>query len=212
MTRPPILVLVLAGAFLLLIASLLIGSFATPEFPPYPLTVPPASPAAVGDSLVGPATYTLDASAGDVWRRFHFHRNAVVDSGPWDLAFRRNHLIAAPGAGIADLGAVAFDSIREVPAEGYTATTFGGDTVNAGVGKWYAYSMLSHLLNSKRHVYAVRTAAGRFAKLEILAYYCRDVGAACYTIRYAFQGDGSRQVAAGVTNATRPRATSPGAR
>jgi hypothetical protein len=210
-------VLVLAGAFLLLVVSLLIGSFTTPEFPPYPVTIPPAQLTVVGDSLVGPATYTLDASRGDGWRRFHFARNAVVDSagGPWDIAFRRNHLIAAPGAGVLDLGLVAFDSVAELPASGYMATTFGADTVNPGVGKWYAYSMLSHLLTSKRHVYAVRTADGHFAKLEVLAYYCRDVGAACYTIRYAFQGDGSRLVGAGAgaTNATRPRATSsPGAR
>ncbi|HEV8265350.1 MAG TPA: HmuY family protein [Gemmatimonadales bacterium] len=197
--RPPILVLVLAAAFLLLMASLLIGSLTTPEFPPYALTAPPARVTPVGDSLVGPATYTLDASAGDRWRRFHFGRNAVTDSagGPWDIAFRRHHVIAAPvpGAGVVDLGAVPFDSVREVPATGYVATELRGDTVNPGVGKWYAYSMLSHLLTSKRHVYAVRGADGRYAKLEILAYYCRDVGAACYTFRYAFQGDGSRRVA-----------------
>ena len=192
MSRPPILVLALAGAFLLLVASLVIGSFTTPEFPPYAVTV--SQPAPVGDSLVGPGTYTLDASAGESWRRFQFARNAVVDSGPWDIAFRRHHVIAASGAGIADLGAVPFDAVREVPAEGYTPTEFGRDTVNPGVGKWYAYSMLSHLLTSKGHVYAVRSADGRYAKLEILAYYCRDVGAACYTVRYAFQGDGSRRV------------------
>ena len=192
MSRPPILVLALAGAFLLLVASLVIGSFTTPEFPPYAVTV--SQPAPVGDSLVGPGTYTLDASAGESWRRFQFARNAVVDSGPWDIAFRRHHVIAASGAGIADLGAVRFDAVREVPAEGYTPTEFGRDTVNPGVGKWYAYSMLSHLLTSKGHVYAVRSADGRYAKLEILAYYCRDVGAACYTVRYAFQGDGSRRV------------------
>ena len=194
MSRPPILVLALAGAFLLLVASLVIGSFTTPEFPSYGVTAP--QPALVGDSIVGPSTYTLDASAGDGWRRFHFSRNAIVDSGSWDIAFRRHHVIAAPGAGIADLGAVPFDSVRDVPAEGagYAPTEFGRDTVNPGVGKWYAYSMLSHLLTSKQHVYAVRTADGRYAKLEILAYYCRDVGAACYTIRYAFQGDGGRRV------------------
>jgi hypothetical protein len=192
LSRPPILVLALAGAFLLLVAALVIGSFTTPEFPPYAVTVP--QPASVGDSLVGPSTYTLDASAGETWRRFQFARNAVVDSGPWDIAFRRHHLIAASGAGIADLGVVPFDSVREVPAEGYVPTDFGRDTVNAGVGKWYAYSMLSHLLTTKRHVYAVRSADGRYAKLEILAYYCRDVGAACYTVRYAFQGNGSRRV------------------
>jgi hypothetical protein len=192
--RPPILVLALAGAFLLLVASLVIGSFTKPEFPPYAVTAP--VPVRVGDSLVGPSTYTLDASAGDSWRRFQFARNAVVDSGPWDIAFRRHHVIAAPGAGIADLGAVAFDSVREVPpaGEGYAPTEFGRDTLNPGVGRWYAYSMLSHLLTSKAHVYAVRTVDGRYGKLEILAYYCRDVGAACYTFRYAFQGDRSRRV------------------
>jgi hypothetical protein len=193
-SRPPILVLALAGAFLLLLASLVIGSLTTPEFPPYTLTAP--QPTLVGDSLVGPVTYTLDASAGDRWRRFHFARDAVVDSGPWDIAFRRNHLITAPSpsAGVADLGPVAFDAVREVPAEGYTPTEVGRDTINPGVGKWYAYSMLSHLLTSKHHVYAVRSSDGRYAKLEVLAYYCRDVGAACYTFRYAFQGDGSRRV------------------
>jgi hypothetical protein len=188
-------VLALAGAFLLLVASLLIGSLTTPEFPPY--TVTAERPLPVGDSLVGPATYTLDASAADRWRRFDFGRNSAVDSGGWDVAFRRNHLIAAPGAGIRDLGAVPFDSVREVPADGYEATDMesGRDTVNPAVGKWYAYSMLSHLLTSKRHVYAVRTAGGRYAKLEVLAYYCRPVGAACYTFRYAFQGSGGRRLA-----------------
>ena len=196
MSRPPILVLALAGAFLLLVASLVIGSFTTPEFPPYAVTVPQPAPPPVGDSLVGPSTYTLDASAGEGWRRFDFARNAVVESGSWDIAFRRHHVIAAPGAGIADLGAVPFDSVREVPAAAgsYAPTQFGRDTVNPGVGKWYAYSMLSHLLKTKGHVYAVRTADGHYAKLEILAYYCRDVGAACYTVRYTFQGDGSPRV------------------
>ncbi len=194
-TRPPILVLVMGGAFVLLIAALVIGSLTTPEFPPYTPTVPPPHPAVVGDSLVGPATYTLDASSTDRWRRFDFRRGAAVDSGGWDIAFRRFHLITAPGGGILDLGAVPFDSVRELPAGGYLANTSAADTTNSGVGKWYAYSMLSHLLTSKRHVYGVRTAGGSYAKLELLAYYCKDVGTACVTFRYAYQGDGTRRVA-----------------
>jgi hypothetical protein len=179
---------VLAGTFLLLVISLLIGSFSTPEFPPYELS---RAPRADG-------TYTLDASRGDSWQRFHFARDAVVESGPWDIAFRRNHVITAPGAGAIDLGPARFDSVGELPVEGYAETTFDGDSTNPAIGKWYAYSMLSHLLTSKHHVYAVRTAEGRFAKLEVLAYYCREVGAACYTIRY---------------KTSRPRTTgSPGAR
>jgi hypothetical protein len=191
--RPPILVIVMGGAFALFIASLVIGSLTTPEFPPYTPTVP--HPTVVGDSLVGPATYTLDASSTDRWRRFDFRRGAVVDSGAWDIAFRRFHLITAPGGGIVDLGTVSFDSVRDLPAGGYLGNTNASDTTNPGVGKWYGYSMFSHLLTSKRHVYGVRTAGGGYAKLELLAYYCRDVGTACVTFRYAYQGDGSRRVA-----------------
>jgi len=190
--RPPILVLVMGGAFVLLVASLLIGSLARPEFPPFSLT--PPRPMAVGDTLVGPATYTLDASATDRWRTFDFGRNAAVDSGPWDIAFRLFHLIAAPGGGIVDIGVVPFDSVRELPAGGYLPNTDASDTTNPGVGKWYSYSMLSHLLTTKHHVYGIRTSGAKYAKLELLAYYCKDAGTACITFRYAYQGDGSRRV------------------
>jgi hypothetical protein len=183
----------MGGAFMLLIASLLIGSLTRPEFPPFSLTPPRPTP--VGDSLVGPATYTVDASATERWRTFDFGRNAAVDSGPWDIAFRRFHLITAAGGGIVDLGEVPFDSVRELPAMGYVPNTSGPDTTNPGVGKWYAYSMLSHLLTTRHHVYGVRTAGAKYAKLELLAYYCRDAGTACITFRYAYQGDGSRRVA-----------------
>jgi len=174
--KAPLLVWAMAVAFLLLVASLLIGSFTKPDFPPYEL-----GPHADG-------TYTLDASRGDQWRWW----------GGGDLGFRRNHVITAPGAGAIDLGLVRFDSVTTLPADGYIPTSFAADTTNVAIGKWYEYSMWSHLLTSRHHVYAIRTAAGELAKLEILAYYCRDVGAACYTIRY---------------KTSRPRATgSPGAR
>jgi hypothetical protein len=165
---------VLAAAFLLLVASLLIGAFTKPELPPYQLSTTPATN----------GIYTLDASRGDRWQRFRFARNAVVDSVPWDIAFRRNHVITAPGAGALDLGPMSFDSSVDVPGDGYVATAFGADTVNPAIGKWYAYSMWSHLLTSSHHLYAVRTADGQFAAFEILAYYCREVGSACYTMRY----------------------------
>ncbi len=190
--RPPVLVLVMGGAFVLLVASLLIGSLTRPELPPYVPTDP--RPLAVGDSLVGPATYTLDASGTERWRYFDFARNAVVESGPWDIAFRRFHLIVAPGGGMVDVGAVPFDAVRDLPAAGYLPNTAGPDTTNPAVGKWYDYSMLSHLLTSKHHVYGVRTPAGRYAKLELLAYYCKDAGTACLTFRYAYQGNGTARV------------------
>jgi heme-binding HmuY-like protein len=182
----------MAAAFVLLVAALLIGSLVRPELPPYTLTVP--SPVAVGDTLVGPAIYTLDASSTERWRTFAFDRAAVVDSGAWDVAFRRFHLITAPGGGILDLGPVPFDSVAAVPDNSYVPNAAAGDTTNPAVGKWYEYSMWSHLLNSKLHVYAVRTPRGKYAKLELLAYYCKDAGTACVTFRYAYQGNGSRRV------------------
>ena len=191
--RPPILVLVMGVAFVLLVASLLIGSLTRPEFPPFTLT--PPRPTLVGDSLVGPVTYTVDASATDRWQTFDFGRNALVDSGSWDIAFRRFHVITASGGGIVDLGTVPFDSVRELPAAGYVPNAVASDTTNPAVGKWYAYSMLSHLLTTKHHVYGVRTPGARYAKLELLAYYCKDVGTACITFRYAYQGGASRRVA-----------------
>jgi hypothetical protein len=193
---------VLGGAFLLLMASLVVGSLATPELPAYTPTPATPAPRPVGDSLVGPLTYTIDASAPDRWRRFHFGRASVVDSGPWDVAFRRNHVAAAPGAAIADLGPVPFDSVAELPAAGYVAAAGGRDSLHPAIGKWYDYNYVTHLLRSRAHVYAVRTADGRYAKLEILTYYCAGVGTGCVTFRFAYQGDGSRRVA--------PEARAPG--
>lgn len=193
MTRPPILVVVLGAAFVLLMASLVIGSFATPEFPPYTPTIPAARE--VGAALIGPRTYTIDASVPDRWRRFDFSRGAVVDTGAWDVAFRRTHVAAARGVGIRDLGPVSFDSVTHVPEDGYVVASAAGDSSHPAIGKWYDYNYLSHLLTSRRHVYAVRTADGRYAVFEILGYYCREVGTACLTFRYAYQGDGTRRLA-----------------
>lgn len=193
MTRPPIMVMVLAAAFLLLVAALVMGSLQSPELPPYSPNRP--APVAVGDSLVGPALYTVDASGNDAWQRFDFGVNSLVTAGDrWDVGLHRNHLIAGPGGAMLDLGTVPFDSVLEVPAEGYRPNGTGSWESNPAVGKWYEYSFISHLLTSRAHVYAVRTADGRYAKLELLNYYCVGVGAACITFRYAYQGDGSRRV------------------
>ncbi len=193
MTRPPIMVMVLAATFLLLIASLVMGSLRSPELPPYSPT--PPAPMLVGDSLVGPALYTVDASGGDGWQRFDFGVNSLVPAtGGWDIAFSRNYVISGPGGGIVDLGPVPFDSVLEAPAEGYRGNASKPVENNAAVGKWYNYSFISHLLTSRGHVYALRTGDGRYAKVEFLNYYCVGVGAACVTFRYAYQGDGSRRL------------------
>jgi len=187
------MVMVLAGAFLLLVAALVMGSLRNVELPPY--TPTPPAPVVVGDSLVGPAEYTIDATNNAEWQRFDFDVNSLVTTGlGWDIGFHRTHVNAGPGAAIADLGPVPFDSVLEAPAEGYRPNGPAKWDSNPAVGKWYDYSLISHLLTSRRHIYAVRTADGHFAKVEIINYYCMGVGTACVTFRYAYQGDGTRRL------------------
>ncbi len=186
----PAALIIGAVLFLLVIAFLVAASLApraTAEFARVPV-VPRAAP----DSLVID-TVTIDAGDEHAWRFFHLATRAVrrePDSAGWDLAFRRFHVVSSGGA--ADLGDVAFDAVREAPEEGYLATVFGRDTVNAALERWYTYSFLSHVLSPNGHVIALRTRDGRYAKLQFLSYYCTGSSPGCVTIRYAYQGDGSR--------------------
>ena len=51
------------------------------------------------------------------------------------------------------------------------------------------------MLSPKPRVWAVRTTDGRYAKLEIIGYYCPGPNPGCLTMRYVYQGDGSTTVA-----------------
>jgi hypothetical protein len=173
---------------------------------PSVVTYPPTPPAPkdVGAALVGPVLYTVDATSAETWRHFSFGLGSVVDSATqWDLAFRRYQIIVngGPGyggqGGVLDLGARSFDEVRAVPATGYVPNETRGDPRNPAIASWYEYGFFSHVLKPKPHVWAVRTAAGRYAKLEILGYYCTGGQPGCLTFRYVYQGNGTAQLAAG---------------
>lgn len=172
---------------------------------PNPLTFEPSPvmPTEVGERLVGPIQYTVDARSADEWRYFSFAKGSVVEAPgarEWDLAFRRYHVIANGGerfagmAGVAPLGSVPFDSVTVVPETGYHETIVRSDSTNAGFGKWYDYGFISHLLTPRPVTYAIRTADGRYAKLELISYYCPGAQPGCVTFRYVYQGDGTRNV------------------
>jgi len=163
----------------------------------------PPAPRDVGRALVGPVVYTVDATDPERWRRFSFRVGAVVDDATpgWDLAFRRYQVIAnggpgyQGGGGIADLGVVPFDQVTSVPTTGYQGTESTPDPRNPAIASWYEYGFFSHVLSPKRHVWAVRTADGRYAKMELVSYYCPGAQPGCVTFRYVYQGDGSAAVA-----------------
>ena len=193
----------LVGIIVVLAVVLVTMSF---EGPAVEARVPtPPDPAEAGDALVGPIVYTVDASSTGEWQFFDFSRGSVVrDPGPvdWDLAFRRFHIIANGGPGFSGSGGIIrleetdFDAVRELPDTAYVETTARRDSTNAAIARWYAYGWTSHLLSPHPAIYGVRTADGRYAKLELVGYYCPGAQPGCMAFRYAYQGAGGRSVAA----------------
>ncbi|MBI2207627.1 MAG: HmuY family protein [Candidatus Rokubacteria bacterium] len=202
MHRPPLLATIVIGHMVVVAVVLVALTLRPAEVPTYEPT--PPRPRDAGTALVGPVLYTVDATDTHRRRHFSFRVGATVDATPatgWDLAFRRYEIIANGGRGFLgrggarDLGAVDFDSVATVPADGYTENEGRNDPRNTALTRWYAYGFFSHLLEPKGHVWAIRTADGRYAKMEIVSYYCPGSRPGCVTLRYVFQGDGSTAVA-----------------
>lgn len=196
--RPYVIPGVLVGAIVLVAVSLVLGTLGRPEPPTWPPTRP--APREVGGARVGPVLYTVDASDGSHWRFFDFSRGSVVeDPGPleWDLAFRRNEIAVNGGPGFEGRGGArriagtSLDSLGALPEDGYLLASASRDSANPTFDDWYDYSFTSHLLTPRPHAYAVRTADGRYAAMEILGYYCPGARSGCVTFRYVYRGDDS---------------------
>ncbi len=192
---------VIVGGIVLLAVGYVALSLQRPEPPTFPAS--PTDPRPADGELVGPRTYTVDASVPDRWVHFSFEEGTVVENpGPldWDLAFRRFDMAVNGGegfsgrGGVRDLGEVPFDSVLRAPEGGYEQVEARADSVNPALARWYDYSFLTHLLTPTERVYAVRTAQGRYAKLEFLSYYCPGARPGCITFRYVYQGAGGREL------------------
>lgn len=183
--RPPLLLLAGFGGFVVVIGYLLASSLTRRSVPTFVPREAASHPRARGGG--GPDTLTVDASNGGRWRLVDLDRGAVLsaeDTTGWDVALRRYQVV--PSRAIADVGPISFDRLAGRPASGYIPSAFGADTTNAAIRRWYSYSMLSHLLVPNGHVYVVKTSEGRFAKLELISYYCPGLKAGCLTLRYGF--------------------------
>jgi hypothetical protein len=193
----PWVALVVVCGLLIAAVWFVMESLQSPELEWY--TVSAIDPEEVGDSLVGPAVYTVDGRRNEL-TYFDFSTGSVIEGEPdplgWDLAFRRFTIIANGGTGLSgqggilDLGEVSLDSVTQVPTDGYETNPASAEVANAAIARWYKYSWTSHILKAKPKVFAVRTAHGRYAIFEILSYYCPGATAGCVTIRYLYQGAG----------------------
>ena len=152
-----------------------------------PTVIKPGIPT-FNPTAAGVASDTLTVDAGDEyrWRFVDLDRRMVVDppdTAGWDVMLRRFHFI--PAGAVANLGRVPFGSVVQAPDTGYVLTRFAHDTSNAATDRWYTYSYFSHLLSPKGDVYVMRTRDGRYAKVQILSYYCPGPTPGCTTFRYA---------------------------
>jgi len=140
--------------------------------------------------------YTIDARSRKEWVYFDFSSGTVVstsrDSLDWDLAFKRTDILTNGGdtnpagaGGAVDLGEIPL-SEAVPPADGYLAdaTDDENGVENPALHKWYSYNWTTHIVNSKGHIFAVRTTTGEVVLLKFASYYCDDGSSGCVTFCY----------------------------
>lgn len=149
---------------------------------------------------------------------FSFEENAIVAntdsvSTKWDIGFRGTTIIlnggtSGPGNAAGQVVSGIFDELTTAPADGYAID----GTAKAILGSaWYTYTGEAPtgpkhaILPIAGKVIVVKTAEGKFAKVEILSYYLGNPNTTTesfadlaarpasryYTFRYIYQPDGS---------------------
>ena len=119
-----------------------------------------AAPAFAPTMLARGDTLTVDATDGATWRY---------------VSLERGRVLTAPDTLQWDL------AIRR-----YNVRVRG----RGEIGKWYRYSLLTHLLEPKPESYVVHPIGGRAFKLQIVSYYCPGLTAGCMTLTYGPVGRG----------------------
>lgn len=127
------------------------------------------------------------------------------DTDQWDLGFKGTTIIVNGGKERRGKGGVfltsgVFDAIDALPdaIEWRQDEPDGKTAIAAGSGNgWYEYLFTTHEIKPiQNQLIFVKTAQGKFAKVEILSYYREvegetDSPGRYYTFRYAYQPDGS---------------------
>lgn len=130
---------------------------------------------------------------------------ADSNSTKWDVGFRGTTIIvnggtSGPGQGGAQVYSGLFADLKTALTTGYAVDAASGFAIPTGSGKgWYTYDATTHLVSPiAGKVIALRTATGKYAKLEVQSYY-KDAPAApsaatpsgYYTFRYVYQPSGT---------------------
>jgi len=132
--------------------------------------------------------------------------NSDSATNKWDLGFKGTTIIANSGiSGPGNAGIILttgiLEDIAEAPESGYVSDNSTSLAIPAGSGKgWYTYDGQAMVIRpTAGKILLVRTAEGKYAKMEIISYY-KDapanptfmIPARYFTFRYFYQSDGSR--------------------
>jgi hypothetical protein len=174
------------------------------------------------DTILG--VYTSGPATGQPYGsgKFTFYSletNSVIantDSatGKWDIGFRGTTIItnsgnSGPSGGGAFVFVGTFDELKTIPADSVfrTDNAPASYAITTGSGKgWYSYNGGTNLVTPiPGRVLVIRTASGKYAKIEIQNYYKGGVTPDAtasdadklskqryYTFRYLFQLNGSK--------------------
>ncbi|SKC60984.1 HmuY family protein [Ohtaekwangia koreensis] len=134
--------------------------------------------------LEATATVDLDAVSSSKFTLFSFEDNAVVAntdsiSTKWDIGFRGTTIIlnggtSGPGLASGQIVSGIFDELLEAPATGYASDS--ESKAITGSGGWYTYTGTTAVPNHAilpiaGKVLVLKTADGKYVKMEIISYY-----------------------------------------
>ena len=183
-----------------------------------PLTVRTAKDI-IADTIIGFSSTGQPVGTGK-FTFYSLENNAIVpsadsNSGKWDLAFRGTTILtnsgaSGPGNGGALVYVGTFGELGSVPADSVFRTDLSPSNLAIPLGSnrgWYIYNPTANLITPiPGRVIVVRTAAGKYAKLEILNYYKGGVTPDAsapdivklreqryYTFRYVWQPNGTNR-------------------
>jgi hypothetical protein len=134
--------------------------------------------------------------------------NADSNSTKWDVGFKGTTIIinggiSGPGQGGALVQDGLFTEAATAPETGFKADAAAGLAIPTGSNNgWYNYNGATNIITPLAgKVIMVRTATGKYAKLEIVSYYQNAPATPAptsvsryYTFRYLYQPDGSRNL------------------
>jgi hypothetical protein len=170
------------------------------------------------DTVVGLSAQGAPITKG-VYTFYSLEKNVIVPntdsaSTKWDIAFMATRIIINGGTSGAGQGGAfvytgLFDDLKTIPTDSVFKTDNAPTSyaITAGSGKgWYTYDGLNNLITPLAgRVLVIRTASGKYAKMEITSYYkggatlpaaASDIEKLTkqryYSFRFAYQPNGTK--------------------